>query len=116
MTVPIVIAAIEYDPIDLGLVTSIARPGRNVTGVIFNQLETSGKRVELLKEAVQLDETERAARSLGISFRIIEQSVPPDYDRAFEIAGFEARFEPYQSTRLSRYTTAPELGCGYAAT
>src|SRR5262249_11849352 len=51
-TVPTVIAAIEYDPIDLGLVTSIARPGRNVTGVIFSQLETTGKRVELLKEVV----------------------------------------------------------------
>jgi putative tryptophan/tyrosine transport system substrate-binding protein len=51
-TIPIVIAAIEYDPVDLGLVTSIARPGQNVTGVSFNQLETSGKRVELLKETV----------------------------------------------------------------
>jgi putative tryptophan/tyrosine transport system substrate-binding protein len=102
LTVPIVIAAIEYDPVDLGLVTSIARPGGNVTGVIFSQLETSGKRVELLKEVVpgltrvailiesggkfQLDQTERAARSLGIEFRIIEQSVPPNFDTAFETA------------------------------
>jgi putative tryptophan/tyrosine transport system substrate-binding protein len=101
-TVPIVIAAIEYDPVDLGLVTSIARPGQNVTGVIFNQLETSGKRVELLKEAVpgltrvailtesggkfQLEQTERAARSLGIDFRIIEQNAPPNFDTAFETA------------------------------
>jgi hypothetical protein len=30
--------------------------------------------------------------------------------------GFHARFEPYQSTRLSRYTAGPGLGCGYAAT
>jgi hypothetical protein len=30
--------------------------------------------------------------------------------------GFDGRFEPYQSTRLRRYNTAPELGCGYAAT
>jgi ABC-type uncharacterized transport system substrate-binding protein len=101
-TVPIVMAAVEYDPIDLGLVTSIARPGGNVTGVIFNQVETSGKRVELLKDAVpglarvavliesggkfQLGETERAARSLGISFRIIELGVPPDFDRVFKAA------------------------------
>jgi putative tryptophan/tyrosine transport system substrate-binding protein len=101
-TIPIVIAAIEYDPVDLGLVTSIARPGQNVTGVSFNQLETSGKRVELLKETVpgltrvailiesggkfQLDQTERAARSLGIDFRIIEQSAPPNFDTAFETA------------------------------
>jgi putative tryptophan/tyrosine transport system substrate-binding protein len=100
--VPIVIAAIEYDPVEVGIVTSIARPGGNVTGVIFSQLETSSKRVELLKDVVpgltsvaaliesggkfQLHETERAARSLGISFRIIELSAPPDFDRAFETA------------------------------
>jgi putative ABC transport system substrate-binding protein len=100
-TVPIVIAAIGYDPIDLGLVTSIARPGRNVTGGIFSQLEISGKWVQLLKEVapmlthvavidsgrkLQLYETERVARSLGISLQVIEQSVPPDFDGAFEIA------------------------------
>jgi putative ABC transport system substrate-binding protein len=101
-TVPIVIAAAEYDPVEVGLVTSIARTGGNVTGVFFRQVETSGKRVELLKEAVpglsrvaafvetggkfQLDETERAAQSLGITFRIIELSAPPDFDKAFELA------------------------------
>ena len=51
-TVPIVIAAAEYDPVEAGLVASIARPGGNVTGVFFRQVETSGKRVELLKQAV----------------------------------------------------------------
>ena len=30
--------------------------------------------------------------------------------------GFDARFAPYQCTRLSRYNAGPELGCGYAAT
>src|SRR5262249_41140124 len=100
--VPTVIAAIEYDPIDLGLVTSIARPGRNVTGVIFSQLETTGKRVELLKEVVpgltrvailsesggkfQLDETERATRLLGVGLQIIEQGASPDFENAFETA------------------------------
>jgi ABC-type uncharacterized transport system substrate-binding protein len=100
-TIPIVIAAIEYDPVDLGLVTSIARPDR-ITGVIFSQLETSGKRVELLKGVIpglkrvalliesggkfQLGETERAMQSLGIGFHIIEQSFPPDFERAFEAA------------------------------
>jgi hypothetical protein len=29
---------------------------------------------------------------------------------------WDARFEPYQSTRLSRYNAGPKLGCGYAAT
>jgi putative ABC transport system substrate-binding protein len=98
----VVIAAVDYDPVDLGLVASIVRPGGNVTGVIFNQLETSRKRVELLKEMLpglarvailiesggkfQLDQTERAARSLGINIHIIEQRVPPNFDTAFETA------------------------------
>jgi putative tryptophan/tyrosine transport system substrate-binding protein len=101
-TVPVVIAAAEYDPVDVALVASIARPGGNITGVFFRQVETSGKRVELLKQAVpelsrvaifvetggkfQLDETERAAQSLGITFSIIELSAPPDFDKAFEAA------------------------------
>ena len=90
----------EFDPVEVGLITSIARPGGNVTGVIFNQVESSGKRVERLKEAVpglsrvaafvesggkfQLHETERAARSLGVILRIIELGAPPDFDKAFE--------------------------------
>jgi len=99
-TIPIVIAAVEFDPVEVGLITSIARPGGNVTGVIFNQVESSGKRVERLKEAVpglsrvaafvesggkfQLHETERAARSLGVILRIIDLRAPPDFDKAFE--------------------------------
>ena len=101
-TVPIVMAAVEYDPIEVGLITSLARPRGNVTGVIFNQVETSAKRVELLKEAVpglsrvaifvetggkfQLHEAERAARSLGLTLRIIEISDPPDFGKAFDSA------------------------------
>ena len=101
-TVPIIITAIEYDPVEVGLVTSISRPGGNITGVHFRQVETSGKRVELLKEAVpglsrvavfveaggkfQLDETARAARSFGIALGITELSDPPDFDKAFEAA------------------------------
>ena len=100
--IPIVIAAVEYDPVEVGLITSIARPGANVTGVIFNQVETSGKRVELLKEAVpglsraavfietggkfQLREVERAAQSLGVILSVIDLSTLPDFDKAFEVA------------------------------
>ena len=38
-TIPIVMAAVEFDPVEVGLITSIARPGGNVTGVIFNQVQ-----------------------------------------------------------------------------
>ena len=40
-TVPIIITAIEYDPVEVGLVAGIARPGGNITGVHFRQVETS---------------------------------------------------------------------------
>ena len=49
-TIPIVTAAIG-DPVAVGLVASLARPGGNVTGLTFQAPELSGKRLELLKEA-----------------------------------------------------------------
>ena len=51
-TIPIVIVAIDYDPLALGYVASIARPGGNVTGVFLQQLELTAKRLELLKLAL----------------------------------------------------------------
>ena len=101
-TIPIVISAVEFDPVEVGLINSIARPGGNVTGVIFNQVESCGKRVERLKEAIpslshvavfvesggrfQLDETERAARSLGLTLRTFDLRGPPDFETAFGAA------------------------------
>jgi putative ABC transport system substrate-binding protein len=50
-TVPIIMIAIEFDPIALGYVTSLARPTGNVTGVVFQQIELSVKRLQILKDA-----------------------------------------------------------------
>jgi len=50
-TTPIVIASYPGDPVADGIVTSFARPGGNITGVIPLSPEISGKRLELLKEA-----------------------------------------------------------------
>jgi putative ABC transport system substrate-binding protein len=50
-SVPIVFIAVNYDPIARGYVTSVARPGGNITGVFFRQLELAGKQVELLVQA-----------------------------------------------------------------
>ena len=58
-TIPIVVAAVA-DPVDVGLVTSIARPGGNLTGLTFFFAEICAKRVELIKEAVP------AATRLGV--------------------------------------------------
>jgi putative ABC transport system substrate-binding protein len=51
-TIPIVMMGGGADPVEAGLVESLARPGGNVTGVTNLSTELSGKRLELLKEAV----------------------------------------------------------------
>jgi len=100
---PIVVSAVG-DPVGSGLVTSLARPGGNVTGVSNLSLELVAKRLELLKQAVPgvsrvavlwqpgvLDEhtedirkgAEVAARALGVQLQFVEARSPKDFDRAF---------------------------------
>src|SRR5262245_28775251 len=100
-TIPIVMA-LSTDPVSTGFVASLARPGGNVTGLTNVAPELSGKRLELLREAVPglsrvsllwnpdargavLDykETENAARSLGLALQSIEVTRAEDLDRAF---------------------------------
>jgi putative ABC transport system substrate-binding protein len=52
-TIPIVLIAVNFDPIARGYVVSLARPGGNITGVVFRQLELAQKQVELLTQAFQ---------------------------------------------------------------
>ena len=51
-TIPIVMMGAGVDPVEAGLVESLARPGGNVTGITTLSRELGGKRLELLKEAV----------------------------------------------------------------
>ena len=51
-TIPIVMIGVGADPVEAGLVDSLARPGGNVTGITNLSRELGGKRLELLKEAV----------------------------------------------------------------
>jgi len=92
-TVPIVVVAIDYDPIARGYVGGLARPGGTTTGLFLRQPELTGKRLELLKEVVpkgrrvvvfwdafsadQLKEAEAAARSAGLQLQRFEFRDPP---------------------------------------
>ena len=99
-TIPIV--SLSVDPVASGLVSSPARPGGNVTGLSFNEVDTSAKRVELLKEAVPsvtriavltppanpsasriLRETELAAQRLGVQVHALELREPDDFETTF---------------------------------
>jgi ABC-type uncharacterized transport system substrate-binding protein len=97
-TVPIVMVALDYDPLALGYVSSLARPGRNVTGLFAQQLELTEKRLQLLKEAfphvsaatvlwdrISADQWQvavRMASNLGLRLWGAELGPPPhDYDR-----------------------------------
>jgi putative tryptophan/tyrosine transport system substrate-binding protein len=51
-TIPIVMMGSGSDPVEIGLIESLARPGGNITGLTLLSRELGGKRLELLKEAV----------------------------------------------------------------
>ena len=51
-TIPIVMVAVDFDPLTLGYVPSLARPGGNITGVFLQQVELAAKRVDLLKQTI----------------------------------------------------------------
>jgi putative ABC transport system substrate-binding protein len=99
--VPIVMLANNYDPIARGYVASLARPGGNITGLVFRQPELSVKQLEFLAEAFpdrtrvgalwdalsadQFGAAERAAGSLRLSLRPLKLENPPyDFDSAFQ--------------------------------
>jgi putative ABC transport system substrate-binding protein len=50
-SIPIVILAVQYDPVGRGYVASLARPGGNITGVFLRQLELAAKQLEILTQA-----------------------------------------------------------------
>ena len=103
-TLPIVIVAVG-DPVTSGLVTSLARPGANVTGLSLLFPELVSKCLELLKQAVPgvsrvavlsqpgavpertekdiLKGAEVAARALGMQLQVVEARGAEDFDRAF---------------------------------
>jgi putative tryptophan/tyrosine transport system substrate-binding protein len=104
-TLPIVFVASE-DPVRLGLVASLARPGGNLTGINFFSAELAAKRLELLREVVPaatrvavlvnpanatttettLRDVEAAARTIGLQIQVLNASTSREINAAF--AGF----------------------------
>jgi putative ABC transport system substrate-binding protein len=105
-TIPIVVVAIDYDPLARGYIAGLAQPGGNVTGVVLNQIELTGKRLELLKEAVpsatrilalwdavsadQFLATRTVAAKLNLPLVSLELRDPP-YDYALAFAGADGK-------------------------
>ena len=103
-TIPIVMAAQGgRDPVEAGLVASLARPGRNITGVTLMTAETTTKRFEFLHEVVpdlsrmallldaghasrhaHLHDHEAAARVLGVQLQSVEVRGSDDFEAMFQ--------------------------------
>jgi putative ABC transport system substrate-binding protein len=101
-TIPVVFGY-SGDPVDAGIVASLARPGGNVTGMTFFAAVLAGKRVELLKEAtprisrlavlanpghageqLELRETQAAARAFGVALQYLTVRTPKDFNDVFD--------------------------------
>lgn len=99
-TIPVVMA-LSGDPVGVGLIESLARPGGNVTGMTDNATALSAKRLEILKEAIptashiavlwnaadqamslRYREINRAARVLGVSVQPLGVREPDEFDQA----------------------------------
>jgi putative tryptophan/tyrosine transport system substrate-binding protein len=103
-TVPIVVVGVN-DPVGSGLVSSLSRPGENITGLTNQTPDLAMKRVGLLKEVVpqlsrlavlgnpahpayasQVKTIETGVRSLGVQLDIIAVRSPNDFEAAFKMA------------------------------
>ena len=139
-TISIVMAG-GGDPVGLGLVASLARPGGNVTGPSMMNTEVIGKRMQMLKEIVPgltrvavlensvnpihalfMRETEPTARMLGLELQPIEVHGPEDFEAAFAAAtrgkagaliAFDDALTLYYRSRIVALAAASRLPAMY---
>jgi putative ABC transport system substrate-binding protein len=108
LSIPVVFLVAE-DPVRLGLVASLPRPGGNATGVNFFSAELAAKRLELLRElvpgatriavlinptetaiaAANLRDVEAAARPMGLEIRVLNASTRDEVDAAYAVLARE---------------------------
>ena len=101
--IPIVMLAVNFDPIERGYVASLAQPGGNITGVIVRPLELARKQIDLLRQAFpdrnrlavlydaqsadQFTAASQAASSLNLQLQALKLEIPSyDFAGAFEAA------------------------------
>ena len=137
-TIPIVAVAVS-DPVGSGLVSSLARPGGNITGLGNWAVDLAAKRVELLKEAVKgltrvallvnpgdpglaktfVRESTAAADRLGLSIQAIEATRVEEIEAGFsaispsERTGLIVNNDPFllmEAERIARLAQAREIG------
>ena len=131
--VPIVILATEYDPVKAGIISSLRRPGGNVTGMVALTTEIAGKRLQFLREIVpkakrilvladrftaeHLEGVYQAAKQVAVDLVVETFSAPPyDLEAAFtkgRAAGAAAVMSLSSSVLFDHRKTIAELALKY---
>ena len=127
-----IVFGVGDDPVKLGLVTTLARPGGNATGINYFAQEVNAKRLGLLHELVPkatrvavllnpanapiaeitLRDVQEAARNIGLQIRVLKASTSGEIDAAFDVLAHErpdALFvaaDPFLTTRRVRVRIA----------
>jgi len=124
-TIPIVVGGLGTDPVEVGLVESLNRPGGNITAVTSLGIELGPKRLELLSQfipaaktvallvnptttsdtATQVTDVQAAARRLGLQLHVIRASTDREFDDVFasllqnQVAGLVITPDPFLNSR-----------------
>ena len=122
-TIPVVFVA-AIDPVETGLVASLARPGGNVTGVSAVHADVTGKRLQILTELLPklssiallvrtgspassqyVKEAELAARALGVQLHVLSVGGPSEFEAAFSAAGGASALLQVDDAMLTAHRT-----------